>query len=177
MSVFPTMRTTFSAIVMASLALPALAQQSGQTGTRIKGREGEQPTVIVRFDEPGELAAIRKLLGQNKIEDARELADTLLKVDKSPSIQYAGLNARCAIESKAGQFDKALEACDAAIRIRPLFWMALNSRGTVNLLAGRPYEALKDYETALASLPQDSQTTDLVRHNIELAKQRIGGQS
>lgn len=171
------MRTTFSAIVMASLALPALAQQSGQTGTRIRGGESEQPTVIVRFGEPGELAEIRKLLAQNKIEQARLTADTLLNTDKSPSIQYAGLNARCAIESKVGRFEKALEACDAAIRIRPLFWMALNSRGTVHLLAGRPYDALKDYETALASLPQESPTTDLVRHNIELAKQRIGGQS
>lgn len=177
MNVFQLLRTFLSAGLLASLALPALAQQSGQTGTRIKGGEGEQPTVIVRFDEPGELAEIRKLLGQNKIEEARLAADTLLKIDRTPSIQYAGLNARCAIESKAGQFEKALEACNAAIRIRPLYWMALNSRGTVHLLAGRPRDALKDYETALASLPAESPTTDLVRHNIDLAKQRLGGQS
>jgi len=177
MTVFRTMRTVVGSAILIALAAPAAAQQSGQTGTRIKGGGSEQPRVIVRFDEPGELAEIRMLLGENKIEAARALADSLLKSDLSPSVQYAGFNARCAIESKAGRFGEALEACNAAIRIRPFFWMALNSRGTVNLLTGRLQNALEDYESALSSLPEGSATADMVRHNIELTRQRLRGQS
>lgn len=171
-----------SAIAMASAvlamsALPAASQQSGQTGTRIKGGESDQPTTIIRFDEPGELREIRRLLERGEIAPARTLADQLLAGDKTPSMRYAALNAKCAIETRAGQFDAAIEACDKAIAIRPLYWMALNSRGTAHLLAGRPEAALRDYETALRSVSEDSTTAEVIRHNIALAQQRLSGTS
>jgi len=164
-----------SALLGAGISLAA--EQRAQTGSRIKGGEADQPTTIIRFDEPGELAEIRRLLAEGEIVEARKVADGLLKADRSAYVQYAGHNAKCAVETQAGRYDAAMAACDAAISIRPFFWMALNSRGTVHLMAGRPEAALRDYRTALAAVSDDSPTAEIIRHNIEIAQQRSGGTS
>jgi len=157
------------------VALTASAASAQNTGSRLPEGDSNHPREIIRFDEPGELKKIRKLIPQGKLEEARRLARSLMNGDPSPDMQYAGLNAKCAIETHAGNIDTAIEACNRALRIRPRHWMALNSRGTVHFVAQRFEAALEDYRTALRYLPKDSNEAEIVRNNIALAERRLRG--
>ncbi len=149
----------------------AWAQES--TGTRLS-KPAEQPVTIIRLQPPSEIAEIRRLVIAGKTDEAVRLAEWLLGSDPSPDIQYFGLSALCTTYSSAKQLDKALEACNSALKIRPHYWMARNSRGTVYYQMGQMVDALADYEISLAALKPGSDEAAIVRHNIALVKARQG---
>lgn len=153
-------------LLVAALAAPVAAQT---TGTRIKGNT-EQPVSIIRFEEPAEIALARSLIARGEIDAAIETVEGLLAQDSAPDIQYFGHNALCVAHSAGKNWDEALKACDQAVAIRSGHWMALNSRGTVHLMAGRISAAIADYEAALASLSENANARQVVEHNLELAR-------
>lgn len=159
------------ALLVMAIAGSAFAQS---TGSRIKG-QADQPLSIIRFEEPAEIARTRALIERGEVAAAIATAQGLLASDSAPDIQYFGHNALCVAHSAARDWGRALEACDSAIRIRPTHWMALNSRGTVHLMAGRGRAAVADYQKALRALPDDSAATDIVRHNLGLAEAQGDG--
>ncbi|MDT8397265.1 MAG: hypothetical protein RQ899_01455 [Pseudomonadales bacterium] len=153
-----------AALIVLLVANSALAQN---TGSRIEGRPS-QPLTIVRFDEPAEIAAIRASIARGEMGEAVAMAESMLAADPTIAIQYFGNNALCVALSAAKDWEGALAACNKAVRIRPGYWMALNSRGTVQLMTGRHQQALADYQKALQALSADSLEADVVRHNIAL---------
>ena len=64
---------------------------------------------------------------------------------------------------------RALEDCTQALRLRPGFADALDSRGFVHLKLGKPREALADYDAALKAGPRASSL-----YGRGLARKRIG---
>jgi len=163
--------------IAAFALLAASASWAQNTGTRLPEAGSNHPKDIERFDEPGELGEIRELLGQGRLEKARSLARSLMAGDSSPDMQYAGLNAKCAIETRAGNLEAAIAACNKALEIRPNYWMALNSRGTAYYVARRYEAALADYRRALRFLSEDSDKAAVVKKNIRLVKQRQNADS
>ncbi|GEQ98560.1 hypothetical protein JCM17844_21970 [Iodidimonas gelatinilytica] len=167
------MRYYSCALAAISLAFTGATALAQTTGSRIV-RNNDQPVNIIRFEEPAEITQIRILLNDGKTDKAILAAENLLEKDKTPLVQYAAWNALCVIHSTVDAWNKALAACDKAIKIRPNHWMALNSRGTLHLMRGTPQKAITDYRAALANLPEKSHEADVVRHNIDLAEAQAG---
>ncbi len=165
----------FSCVVFALsvLAIGPAAWAQGSTGTRL-AKPSEHPVNIIRLQPPSEIAEIRRLVIAGETDRAVELAEWLLASDPAPDIQYFGLNALCTTYSSARQLEKAMEFCNNALKIRPNYWMALNSRGTIYYQMGQMANALADYEASLSALNSKSSEAAIVRHNIALTKARQG---
>jgi Flp pilus assembly protein TadD len=144
--------------------MPALAQT---TGSRIK-KTPDQPTVVLRFQEPSEIKRVRELLTAGNTAEAIDVATQFVKVSTTPDMIYAGNNALCVAYSAARDYDKAVTACDAAIDLRPTYWLALNSRGIVHMMTGHNDLALVDFRTALGTVSDDSAVGAMIQHNIDL---------
>jgi tetratricopeptide (TPR) repeat protein len=152
------------AVFCTTVAMPALAQT---TGSRIK-KTPDQPTVVLRFQEPSEIKRVRELLTAGNTAEAIDVATQFVKVSTTPDMIYAGNNALCVAYSAARDYDKAVTACDAAIDLRPTYWLALNSRGIAHLKSGRTDAALSDFRAALSDAPGDSPIAAMIQHNIDL---------
>ncbi len=155
------------AIALATLAMGPAGLEAQTTGSRVSSAP-PYPMARIRFDEPSELGAIRAALADGKIGKARKIAKKFLASDLSPDMQYVGLNALCAVESAGKEWRSALDACNAAIRIRPRFWMAINTRGTVYLMTGDVEKARADFRRAYELVPDRGDNRDIVQHNLAL---------
>ncbi len=81
-----------------------------------------------------------------------ELYEELTKEQPKNAAAWNGL---CWVTiTTGGEPDKALEQCNAAIRLNPRFANAFDSRGLVHLKLGDFDHALSDYDTALKLCPR-----------------------
>ena len=167
-------------IALSVLAMIPVGVEAQTTGSRLSSAP-PHPMARIRFDEPSELGAIRTALADGEVAKApiigfnvrpnakaREIAKTFLASDLSPDMQYVGLNALCAVESAARNWQAALDACNRAIRIRSSFWMAINTRGTVYLMTGDVEKARADFRRAYELVPDRGGNKEIVRHNLAL---------
>ncbi len=155
------------AVALSVLAMFPGGLEAQTTGSRVSSAP-PYPMARIRFGEPSELGAIRAALADGEIAKARKIAKKFLASDLSPDMQYVGLNALCAVESAGKEWQTALDACNQAIRIRPNFWMAINTRGTVYLMTGDVAKARADFERAYRLVPDRGDNRDIVRHNLSL---------
>ena len=147
-----------------------------KTGTRIKDADSAYMESVVWFSQPREITDIRLLLQDGKkeaaVEKARDYVESLENVGGNEAKQrrYYALNALCAALTSTGQTKEAISSCSRAIKINPSLWEALNTRGTAYYVSNQIDLALKDYRAALSKVQNSEPLTDLIQHNIELAK-------
>ncbi|WP_417468357.1 hypothetical protein [Maricaulis sp.] len=84
----------------------------------------------------------------------------------APGQRAAALSNLCAGYAATGEFELAIEACDAALELRDDAWRAMNNRGVAHWLAGDRAAAIADFNAA-AALAGDE---DEVRANLSLAQ-------
>ncbi len=83
----------------------------------------------------------------------------------------SALNSRCWLRAEWGQeLDKALNDCDAALKLRPHIATFLDSRGLVKVRLGRAAEAVADYTEALKLQPKMAWSL----YGRGLAEQQLG---
>ena len=121
------------------------------------------------LNDPPEFKRIPKLLRQGRTDEAVKQAERLAGLRMPVRMRYDALNLLCTAQAQHGALEDALTACSKAIALRPRGWQALNNRGTVLLKAGRPADALQDYQRALAAKPNST----VIRHNVEQARSRL----
>jgi tetratricopeptide (TPR) repeat protein len=96
---------------------------------------------VAAYDNAGHYAEAVKLLDQ--------------LIAKAPSGWL--YNDRCWIRAKSGQeLEKALDDCNAALKLEPQSSAVLDSRAFVELRLGRFEAAVSDYDTALAKVPNQA---------------------
>ena len=127
------------------------------------------PSNAIWLKDPPEFKRIPELLRQGRTGDAVRQAERLAGLRMPARMRYDALNLLCTARAQHGALAAALAACSQAIALRPRGWQALNNRGTVLLKAGRPADALQDYQRALAAKPNST----VIRHNVEQARARL----
>jgi tetratricopeptide (TPR) repeat protein len=109
---------------------------------------------------------------------ALAMADYSRSIDLNTNISDVGdeldvgttLANRCQARALAGDFKKALEDCEAAIKLEPNEPVPLSSRGFVYLKMGRNDEALADYDASVRLGPK----RPLALYGRAIAKLRKG---
>lgn len=91
------------------------------------------------------------LYQQQKYEEARELCESIIRVDSHNAAAYAHLG-NCLAQKNL--FDAALQAYNHALQLQPGSAEALNNRGNVFFKIGRFADALDDYDRGLVITPQ-----------------------
>ena len=123
------------------------------------------------------LSDIRRKLNEGDITDAVRLAERYVegieansRSGKTTRYRYDAYNALCISLTAQKSYDKALEACNTAIKDSPNRWFAYNSRGSLNYRTGKFADAVKDYRLALENAPQVGDISSVLEHNIRLAE-------
>jgi|GEM_PF-1426471 len=80
------------------------------------------------------------------IHFGNEVADS----GASSSQKVAALTNLCFAYAATGEYDNAVQSCDAALERRDTAWRALNNRGAANWLAGNRAAAVADFHAAAA---------------------------
>ena len=128
------------------------------------------------ISQPLEITDISLLLQEGEkeraVKKARAYVASLENVDgfEAQQRRYYGLNALCAALTSTGELDEAIDTCSQAIKLYPARWQALNTRGTAYYVSGQIDLALTDYRQALSQVHKSNPLTDLIKHNIRLAK-------
>ncbi|KAF8391236.1 hypothetical protein HHK36_023538 [Tetracentron sinense] len=93
-----------------------------------------------------------------------------LKFDLSNSVLYCN---RAACWSKLGQWERSVEDCNQALRIRPNYTKALLRRAASNGKLERWAESVRDYEVLRRELPGDNEVAESLFHaQVALKKSR-----
>ncbi len=169
--------TVFSLILLLMAGANANSQT---TGTRLLPYK--QKTLVIWYDEPHEIAAIRNLLqkgqGEKAVKLAREFVLTVSALESSgegQAVLYYALNALCAALTKTGELTEAIGTCDKAIDLVPWKWHAYNNRGTAHFISRDYASALRDYRSAGETLNDGEDARFIIESNIKLAESRLAG--
>nr|WP_295661739.1 aspartyl protease family protein [Polymorphobacter sp.] len=85
--------------------------------------------------------------------------DAWLKTHPQDAARPNALNGRCWTRALLNRdLDRALDDCNAAVRLRPATAAFLDSRGLVHLRRGEATQALKDYDAAIGIAPRSAWT-------------------
>ena len=155
-------RTALSpdAPAMKKLIADMQALQVAAFANELTADEMKQLTAFLGSDAYKKFAAANvKVLGSAATVIAQfqksmqvELYEELTKEQPKNAAAWNGL---CWVTiTTGGEPDKALEQCNAAIRLNPRFANAFDSRGVVHLKLGDFDRALSDYEAALRLCPR-----------------------
>jgi len=181
----PTIASRWSLAVSIAFGLSlaveiASAQRVHTTGTRT-GSTTTARTIIQLGGDSAEAGRVRRLLEDGQVEEAVAAAEAYIaSLDNTVYVgagsaaqeRSVAFNALCAALTHTGQTDRALDACNEAVRLMPSRWPAVNNRGTAHYLAQRYDLALVDYRRAL-ELATSRNVAAMVEHNIGLAEQRL----
>lgn len=174
------MKFILSVFALALLLLAGTNAMSQTTGTRLLPYK--QRTFVIWFDEPHEIASIRKLLQEGHSEKAvklaREYVMTVAALDaggEGQVIHYYALNALCAALTKTGELIEAIGTCGKAIDLVPWKWHAYNNRGTAQFISRDYASALRDYRLAGETLDDGGDARFIIESNIKLAESRLAG--
>ncbi len=155
------------------------ASAEDYTGTRIKDVESLYPKSVIRYSETSDIMNIRGLLQDGKtdlaVEKARDYVERLKK-QSGPDVKefrYFALNALCAALTSKGEIKEAVKTCSRAVKLKPFYWSALNTRGTAYYLSGKNRLALKDYKKALEMVRGSESLVELIQHNIDLVENKM----
>jgi Flp pilus assembly protein TadD len=174
------MKFALSVFSLALLLMAGSNALSQTTGTRLIPYK--QKTVVIWYDEPHEIAAIRQLLqegeGEKAVKLAREFVTTVSALDtggEGQVVHYYALNALCAALTKTGELTEAIKTCGKAIDLVPWKWQAYNNRGTAHFVSRDYDSALRDYRSAGETLDDGEDARFIIESNIKLAKSRRAG--
>lgn len=128
------------------------------------------------------LKNIRRLINEGKTDAAVREAEKFVQRISSPGLAqqttkyyYDAHNALCISLTAHKEYDRAMNACDAAVQHEPSKWMARNSRGSLNYKMGNFSAALNDYRSALENAPRTKNLTRIIEHNIKISEARASG--
>jgi Flp pilus assembly protein TadD len=174
------MKFILSVFALVLLLLAGTNAQSQTTGTRLAPYR--QKTLVIWYDEPHEIAAIRHLLqegqGERAVKLAREFVLTVSALEtggEGQAVLYYALNALCAALTKTGELTEAIGTCDKAIDLVPWKWHAYNNRGTAHFVSRDYASALRDYRSAGETLNDGEDARFIIESNIKLAESRLAG--
>lgn len=158
-----------SLLTFSAYAQPAL------TGTRIESAGSTSSLKVIQFEEPEEFIQIRRLLSEDNVAAALELATAYAaRVEKNskdiPS-RYFARNALCVVYTHSREDAMAEQECTRAVELMPGHWSALNNRGTARYLAGNMAGARQDYQRALELPGNKKDVKELLEHNLALVGQ------
>lgn len=118
--------------------------------------------------DPRNLEAVGLLKKARAVDHTRTLGNELFKAGRlfeacavySEGLESDRINAvllcnRAACRSKLGQWEKAIEDCDAALSAQPHYLKALMRRAQCSTKLERWEDALRDYEDLRAQMPND----------------------
>ena len=146
--------------------------QTPLTGTRLNTAGSASPRTSIQFEEPDEVTRIRRLLSQDKADEALELAliygEQARQAGMDVSNRYFAHNSLCVVYTYIRELTRAEEECTRAVEILPGQWSAWNNRGTARYLAGDMVGAQQDYLRALDAAGDRQGVVDLLRHNLSL---------
>lgn len=150
-----------------------------QTGSRV-GSGAFATYAFGDGEEPGELVKIRRLLKQNRSEEAIATARDFVRLTENAQIsskyatrevyRYQALNALCVSLTADGQTAEAIGVCEAAIVLLPNRWQAVNSLANAHYSVADFGAAIQNYRKAAALAPSYGRARSLVEHNLELAE-------
>ncbi|MEZ5490210.1 MAG: hypothetical protein R3F50_07805 [Gammaproteobacteria bacterium] len=146
--------------------------QTPLTGTRLNTAGTANPRTTIQFEEPDEVSSIRRLLSQDKPDEALTLAlrfkERAQQAGMDTSSRYFAYNSLCVVYTYIRELAKAEVECTEAVEMIPGQWSAWNNRGTARYLAGDMVGAQQDYLRALEAAGDRQGVVDLLRHNLSL---------
>jgi Flp pilus assembly protein TadD len=124
------------------------------------------------FDQyrPPLLIKSERALERGKPERALKVLDGRIDALRRDGQRAQAHAVVCRAHYELGDFESALEACDAAVKLGSdaRSWSYLNNRGVMHLLLGRLEDAKADFEAAAASNP----AAWSVRRNLALISEQ-----
>ena len=158
-------RLTFAPTIhKAAITAAAAAMVLGLMQTPAQAQNKE----VIWLDTNTRIEAGQRALRAGDAERAIRLINKGLKGDMSDRQRAVALNNLCIAYEMAGDIDAAIEACDAALELRPNWWLAFNNRANAHYAGGDYLAALGDYETALELNPGSK----ILAKNIALVESR-----
>lgn len=163
-----------TAIALASImtVVDSAHAQAPLTGTRLRSAGTASPRTTIQFEEPDEVARVRRLLSQDKPDEALDLALGYVEQAEQAGMdsrnRYFAHNSLCVVYTYIRQLDKAIEECGQAVAIMPGQWSAWNNRGTARYLNGDMVGAQQDFLRAYEEAGDRQGVLDLLRHNLSL---------
>lgn len=141
---------------------------------------GSVTGATVHFGTHESLKSIRRLINEGKTTEAVLMSEVfvnqLARNDRSgqtSKYKYDAFNALCLSLTADKQFEKAIKACNDAIKYSPKRWQAYNSRGSLNYKYGKYDNALNDYKMALENAPNQTGIKKIIEHNIKISISRV----
>ncbi|MCP5381309.1 MAG: hypothetical protein H6912_02990 [Kordiimonadaceae bacterium] len=137
----------------------------------------------IDFSKDDALDKIRKLINEGDtigaVREANKIVSSLAQIERGGAAEtifrYDAYNAYCISLTANKEYEKAMEACNEAIKQLPSRWQAFNSRGSLNYKTENFKQALSDYQSALGRAPDAPQIKRLLEHNIKIAEVRVSG--
>ena len=92
---------------------------------------------------------------------------------KTTKYSYDAYNALCISLTAQKNYERALIACNTAIKDSPNRWFAFNSRGSLKYQTEKFKDAISDYRLALDNAPKFADITSILEHNIRLSEAKV----
>lgn len=141
---------------------------------------GAIPGDNIHFGTNDVLVSIRKNLNRGDITNAVRLAEKNIKSiennsrsGKTTKYSYDAYNALCISLTAQKNYERALIACNTAIKDSPNRWFAFNSRGSLKYQTEKFKDAISDYRLALDNAPKFADITSILEHNIRLSEAKV----
>lgn len=125
---------------------------------------------------------IRSLINEAKYEEAARRSITFIKSEErgrrnglEPGAYYLEAhNTLCVSAAALGKVEYAMEVCNASLELNPSHWESLKSRATLYYLTQDFENSLKDFQTALANVPEDNKAiSDVLKQNISVVQGKL----
>jgi len=123
------------------------------------------PAFVSQRTSNGTILAGIKAFEKGKFAKAAVYQRAAIKSGLSKSRRAAAYTNLCAAQGAAGELEAAMNACEAALAIKPAAWTALNNRGVVQWLSGDTAAAAADFAAANAA----GGNTEVAVQNARLA--------
>lgn len=149
----------FRSLILASVLLAG-------TAAGAQAQSCDAPQFAAHRTANGSIRAQYNAVTRGEWRQAIHFGEEVAASGAAPSQRTAALSNLCFAYANTGEFAAAIEACDAAIELRPDAWRAINNRGAAHWLAGDHAAAIADFNAAAAVAGNE----DEVRANLLLAQ-------
>jgi Flp pilus assembly protein TadD len=126
----------------------ALALMAGSTSTAQAQACGVEPQFAAHRTAHSSVRAQYNAVSRSQWRQAIQFGQVVANSGTTTSHKGAAFTNLCIAYAATGESQRATEACDAAIELRPESWRAHNNRGAAHWLAGNHAAAATDFATA-----------------------------
>jgi Flp pilus assembly protein TadD len=156
---------------MIKSTLIALALVAGSAATAQAQSCDVEPQFAAHRTAHSSVRAQYNAVSRSEWRQAIQFGQVVANSGTTASHKGAAFTNLCIAYASTGEAQRASEACDAAIELRPESWRAYNNRGAANWLAGERDAAISDFRMA----SQFGAGEDEVQANAILSQCAVAG--